>query len=111
MSLDFYILDPNDIDGHELYWRNITHNLNEMAAEAGMYEPGLWRPAYSYDTRAKELIPILEAGVAKMESDPEHFAKFNPPNGWGDYDALLDFARDVLAACRQYQDGIVYRST
>jgi hypothetical protein len=35
MSLDVHLEDEN---GNDLYWRNITHNLNKMAGTAGIYE-------------------------------------------------------------------------
>jgi hypothetical protein len=40
MSLDVRLEDEN---GRELYWFNITHNLNKMARKAGLYQC-LWRP-------------------------------------------------------------------
>jgi hypothetical protein len=33
--------------------------------------------------------------VAGLERDPDRFRDMNPPNGWGDYDSLLDVLRDM----------------
>jgi hypothetical protein len=93
----------------EYYSRNITHNLNTMAGEAGIYE-ALWRPDEIGITKAAQLIEPLKDGLAKLESDPERFEKFNPPNGWGSYEGLVSFVRDYLRACEQTPDAEVYAS-
>ena len=96
-------------EGAEVYWRNITHNLNKMATEAGIYKY-LWRPDEINITTAAQLIEPLTDGLALLESDPARFKKLNPPNGWGDYDGLVDFTRDYLAACQQYPAAEIYAS-
>ena len=91
----------------EVYWRNITHNLNKMAMEAGIYQH-LWRPEEIGITKAKSLIEPLTEGLAKLEADPDHYKKFNAPNGWGTYDNFVDFVRDYLEACRANPDADVH---
>jgi len=93
----------------EYYSRNITHNLNTMAGEAGIYE-ALWRPDEIGITKAAQLIEPLKAGLAKLESDPERFEKLNPSNGWGSYEGLVSFVRDYLRACKETPDAEVYVS-
>lgn len=86
---------------------NITHNLNKMASEAGLYEY-LWRPEENGITTAAELIEPLKAGLARLKADPEKFEQFNPPpNSWGDYDGLVDFVETYLAACEENPDAEV----
>lgn len=82
----------------EVYWRNITHNLNKMAQEAGIYQH-LWRPEELSITRAQELIQPLTEGLARLEADPEHYRKFNAANGWGTYENFVDFVEDYLKGC------------
>ncbi len=103
MSLDVWL---NDSDGNEIYWRNITHNLGEMAGAAGLYEP-LWRPDEMAVTKAGELIAPIEVGLETLRGDPEKFKAFNPSNGWGSYDGLVAFAEDYLKACKSHPDGLV----
>lgn len=62
MSLDVYLRLDN---GNEVYDANITHNLNTMAEEAGIYKH-LWRPEELGITKAKDLIEPLAEGLAKM---------------------------------------------
>src|SRR5690242_20071192 len=50
--------------------RNITHNLNAMAGEAGIYKH-LWRPEELGITHARQLIEPLRAGLELLRSDPE----------------------------------------
>lgn len=90
----------------EVFWANITHNLNKMAKEAGIYEY-LWRPEEVLITKAEQLINPLEMGLSALENDPERFKAYNPSNGWGSYEGLIDFVRRYLKACQQYPEATV----
>lgn len=92
--------------GDEVFKANITHDLGEMAGDAGIYE-ALWRPEEINITNAVQLIPILEKGIALMESDRERFVAFNPENGWGSYDAFVPWVKRYLDACRKWPDAKV----
>lgn len=89
-----------------VYDANITHNLGNMAEEAGIYQH-LWRPEELDIKYANQLIEPLKAGLELLESDPARFEKFNPANGWGDYDGLVRFVRKYLEACEKYPEAIV----
>jgi len=109
MSLDFYLqyhLDNNDV---EVFWKNITHNLNTMADKAGIYK-ALWRPEEIGAKKAKDVIKLLERGLKELKSRPEYFKKFNPPNGWGDYEGFLKFVESCLEACKKYPNAEIYVS-
>lgn len=93
----------------EFYHANITHNLNRMAAAAGIYE-ALWRPDEHSITHARQLIEPLRAGLARLEADPAHFEQFNAPNGWGLYEHFVPWVRRYLRACEEYPDATVYVS-
>lgn len=88
----------------EVFEANITHNLNAMAEEAGIHE-AIWRPEEIGIAKAKDLVPILEAGISLMEKDPERFKKLNPKNGWGSYDSFLMVAKNYLEACRIHPEA------
>lgn len=87
-------------------WHNITHNLNVMAKEAVIYEV-LWHPERAGINSAKDMITTLENGIKKLEENPEEYKKYNPENGWGDYEGLVKFAKSVLEDCYKYPDAIV----
>jgi hypothetical protein len=95
MSLDVYLEDHS---GTTLYSANITHNLNKMAAEAGIYGC-LWRPEESGITKAGQIVEPLRAGLAQLVERPTYFEQFNAPNGWGMYHHFLPFCAKYLEAC------------
>jgi hypothetical protein len=105
--------EPVIVDWEEesgiVYSANITHNLGGMADAADIYE-ALWRPEEIGITKASQLIPLLRDGLAKLNTDPARFKTFNPSNGWGNYEGLVRFVADYLAACEAYPDAVVCAS-
>lgn len=136
MSLDVYLKRKKWIsydagktlteEDETVYNANITHNLGEMASEAGIYE-ALWRPhrlkeGYNISeedheaewefedsqiVKASEIIELLEKGLADLKVRSEYFQKFNSPNGWGMYGNFVPFVEKYLKACKEYPDAIV----
>jgi hypothetical protein len=108
MSLNFYLQCKCC---HTIVFEiELTHNLNKMAMQAGLYAP-LWycndetdsaHPRYQY---AQKMIPVLTEGIQNLQRRPEYFRQFNPSNGWGTYDQLLKAALDLLETCRRYPDA------
>ena len=103
MSLDVYLHAMRPV---AVFEANITHNLIRMAEAAGLYKP-LWRPDEIPVKTARELIPHLREGLAKLLDNREEMQQHNPSNGWGDYDGLVKFVRDYLAACEDNPDAEV----
>ena len=67
----------------------------------------MWRPDEIKITKAKELIEPLRQGLHNLKSEPESYMKFNPENGWGSYDGLVEFVESYLNACYEYPDADV----
>ena len=88
----------------EVFGANITHNLTEMAREAGIYKH-LWRPDEIGITKAVQLIEPLKAGLGILVLDPKRFKEFNPENGWGNYGGLVKFITKYLEACENNPDA------
>jgi hypothetical protein len=107
MSLDIY-LKTKDVDGNEFeaFDYNITHNLGKMAGKAGLYE-ALWRPEEKGWKKAGDIINVLEAGLNDLKERPEYFKQFNPENGWGNYENLVEFVEKYLENCRQYPSSTI----
>lgn len=103
MSLDVYLFAMRET---EVFIANVTHNLNKMADAAGIYKH-LWRPDELGITTAAQLIAPLAQGLARLEEDPQSFKQYNPANGWGDYEGLVEFVRNYLAACKENPDAKV----
>lgn len=136
MSLDVYLIQERLVsydggntwhdDPERIYEANITHNLNEMAKAAGIYE-ALWRPhrlkpgydipesdheaEWEFETqqviRAKEITELLRQGLADLIARPDHFEQFNSPNGRGTYEHFVPFVAKYLQACENNPDALV----
>jgi hypothetical protein len=106
VSLDVYLtaVRPTCV-----FSSNITHNLNRMATEAGIYKH-LWRPEEIGITKASQLVEPLRAGLALMKSDPARFRAFSADNGWGTYDQFLPWIEEYLMACEANPDATVEAS-
>ena len=92
--------------GGTVFEYNVTHNLNTMAREAGIYKH-LWRPEEVGATVAVDLIAPLLNGLDALKCDRERFKKLNPENGWGDYEGLVEFVEKYLEACKKYPDATI----
>lgn len=110
MSLDVYLTAPACSHcgrGEDtVYSANITHNLNRMAGEAGIYEH-LWRPDEIGVSKASQLIEPLRDGLALLKSEAPRFEAFNAPNGWGLYEHFVPFVERYLAACEANPEATV----
>lgn len=104
---------------------NITHNLNKMAMECGLYE-AMWRPYMlhpdfttevdeykfesSHEMKASDIEQKLSEGLTELENNPEKYKEFNPENGWGTYDGLVQFAKKYLEVVNDYPNAIIETS-
>lgn len=100
------VIPQAEVETNKVYESNITHNLNTMAEEAGIYQH-LWRPDEIGIKKAKELIEPLRNGLHNLKIEPERYKNLNPENGWGSYDGLVEFIEDYLNACYEYPDADV----
>lgn len=136
MSLDVYLTRKRKStydngktfvdETEEVFDANITHNLGQMAAEAGIYEacwrPHRLKPEYNIpeddhkaewefesksETKAGEIVPLLEKGLADMIARPSHYEQFNASNGWGLYEHFVPWVAKYLEACKEYPDAII----
>ena len=119
MSLDIYLRgeskkvecychccnNKHEREDRELYYaNNITHNLGEMAEEAGIYKL-LWRPEEIGIFKAQQLITPLRDGLNLLQSNPKKFKQFNPKNGWGNYDNFISFVEEYLKVCEKFPNA------
>ena len=105
MSLDISLIDPTSTyDTEPLYEANITHNLNKMADNAGIYQ-ALWRPEEINAVYAKDIIDIVEKGLNELNKNPSYFEQFNSPNGWGTYKHFVPFVANYLEALKKYPES------
>lgn len=100
------VLRRASVEPREFYSANVSHNLNRMAEAAGLY-PACWCPVERGWTRARQLIPRLEAGLARLRADPHKYQAYNPGNGWGSYDGFVPWVGEYLDACREHPDAVI----
>ena len=103
MSLDIHleVVQPCDV-----FSANITHNLRQMAIEAGIYGR-LWHPEDYGVTQAEQLVDPLAAAIAEMRLHPSRFKQHDAINGWGTYDHFLPWLVRLLEACREHPDATI----
>lgn len=115
MSWDISLIDDR---GHTEGDWSYTHNCNSMIehvlgdALAGTPEPfwsssesGLGRRSWWTLLNGKsgrDGQNLLAAIIIRLEAEPERFRAMNPPNGWGDYDSLLEVLRAMRDAVPDY---------
>ena len=111
MSLDVYLysdvgVHPEHTEQVRWYEANITHNLTEMAEKAGIYYV-LWRPEEINAVHAADILPVLRQGLAELAMYPDKYKAFNPKNGWGTYEGLINFTKNYIEACEKYPLALI----
>lgn len=111
MSLDLYLMKNKK---QELYWTNITHNLNKMSARVIITDQFgkskrslytlLWYPEKMdiYIQEADDMVYWLTEALRKLHRSPKIYKKYNPPNEWGSLEGLITFCENLLLACIRY---------
>ena len=94
-------IEIREYETNEIFDGNITHNLCEMASHVII--PGgytlydlLWKP--SINTITQEYIDSVKKGLEYLNSHKEDLEQYNPSNGWGSYETLLDFTQSFIAS-------------
>lgn len=97
---------------NEYFHMNIIHNLTEMADQCevtgtcsthkdtvSLYDL-LWHPEENLGITAltKEYLNDVTKCFLKLTSTPELFEKYNPDNGWGTYDQLVEKTKQYIIA-------------
>lgn len=100
MSLTFDVIATVET---EVVSQNITHNLAPMWQAAGVYDA-----LYESDgKKAKDVIPVLEKGLAEMKARPNFFKTLDSSNGWGTYKNAVPWLERLIEEMKKYPDGKV----
>lgn len=111
-------------DDHEEYvdeWSaNITHNMGKMAdhikvnyqVDGEEYENTLyqmvWRPDEVGDGKTccntTVMAQALQSGIAYMVAHRKDLEKYNPENGWGNYNVFLAWLKCYWDVCLEHPD-------
>jgi hypothetical protein len=100
MSLDVHLR----LNRQEVFGSNITHNLGKMASACGVYY-ACWRPEEINCKKAKHILPMLKDGIEVLKENPDHYKKFDSPNGWGSYIRFLPWLEEYARACEEYPEA------
>jgi hypothetical protein len=98
MSLDISIY-------REIHHLNITHNLTKMANNipAGdgrtLYDV-MWCAEEKHLNYTEDLVDYLDVALRYMIHNREKLEKYNPDNGWGSYDGLLETVDEYYRICK-----------
>ena len=106
MSLDITLKNE---EGEELFWKNITHNLAEMANVVGIYRH-LWRPEELNITKAEELIKPLKVGIDELLHDSKKYKQYSASNGWGTYEQFIPWLIELKAGCEEFPNATIHIS-
>lgn len=92
-----------------IWSENITHNLGRMASAVPVKDgitlyDLLWHPREAGFTKVgKEYIALVEIGYIYVQTHPD-LKIYNPVNGWGKYENLLDFVRNYNSFLHNLKD-------
>ena len=117
LSLDVYLIIKKPACEHcgteesetVVFDANITHNLNKMAMEAGIYEY-LWRPEEIDVYLAGDIIEPVKIALADMKARPAYYQQWDSPNGWGLYKNFVPWIERYLEACIAHPEATIYVS-
>jgi len=95
LDVDLRIQTGPDMS-HTVYSGNYTHNVSPMWHRAGCLD-------VLYESRGAavpDVLPVLEAALIAMRSEPDAYRAMNPPNGWGSYDGAIAWLDRLVSECR-----------
>jgi hypothetical protein len=82
---------------------NMTNNLQPMWRKALESGSGVTMSLCDFDGwNAGEAAILLEKAHDHLQKNPEEYKPLNPPNGWGNYVAAVEYMSKFLAACEQH---------
>lgn len=93
-------ITEEEIETNEFWHGNITHNLAKMAnqcwSDTCTLDDLLWRDKMPDDII--EYISNLFTCLFELEDNPDKYKEYNPENGWGTYEQLIEFVRSFIHA-------------
>lgn len=99
-DVDISNINEVEYENNVIWSGNITHNLGQMARNVPVNEKTLydylWHPStIGFKHVNQEYIDSIEIGYEYLKKNIESLEKFNPTNGWGTYETLLNFVNSL----------------
>ena len=101
MSFWFHVESPTE--NYEPYERNVTYNVSSILKLAGFH------PAVLNGVTVVKLRPVVTYVRQSLTDRPDYFRRFEPENGWGSYDGVLEFITELDAYLMDAPDEYVLR--
>jgi len=75
--------------GYDDFRANYTYNVSPMFYEAfkGLLDEGI---NGLHGMLGKDARPMIETAIRRMQAAPKKYQKWNPDNGWGNYEGALN---------------------
>jgi len=103
MSWDASIRVHTGISWHEVEdIDSYTFNVSEMYCKAG------YCIGNASGERCDIILPILHDLYKELKSNPEEYKKYNPLNGWGNYEGALKFLSHIIEACERHPSAYLF---
>lgn len=97
-----------ETETNEFWHGNITHNLTKMAKHVSVDKTDpdnyltlydmLWRDEYDSIITISNYIKYLTNSLFELKNNPDKYKQYNPENGWGTYEQLVEFVRSFIHA-------------
>jgi len=85
----------------EVYTGKIENILTGIAIESSLYDP-IWDPSSLGAVQASDLIEHLQKGIDILIKERKYFSYLEPRSKKGTSEDLLQFAKEYLAACKDF---------
>lgn len=73
---------------------NITWNVRKIIEKSTGLE---WKNCQN-NGLCVDVIPKIEAGLRRLEQNPDSFKEYEAPNGWGTVEGTIQFFRRIIEA-------------
>lgn len=81
---------------------DVTYNLGKMLRAAGWPGWDFW-----VGKLGEQAAPLLRGILLDLVADPVRFQKFNPGNGWGDYEGAVAFVLRFAVECAEHPEAAI----
>lgn len=85
---------------------NITWNVHELILKSSGWDI----LNNKNNGKAEDIGKMIEKGIMELESNHEHYKKYEAKNGWGTIEDTLRFYKNLLEECKEFPFAYVFVS-
>ena len=83
-------------------WISHSSNTGAMIKEVCGSYPSQW-----YGKKCADMVPILEAAVNELRTNPDKYKQYEAGNGWGTVETTAGFLNNILKNCKAYPTAVL----